>query len=550
MLDIAEQCFMRIADLLQIVSKTVRQVFLKYSLPEQFKDGSVLELMSPSGFLEGIKDIGFDDVTELEAACLMKVLAKPELDNSVILNEFVLIMENFGVPVVSEEEEYENDYIPDSEDEEEKEPVVEGDDKKKADKTKKKNSIQIKFEVLDEKGTKILKKLARFLLERYMHPREFFGPTIKKEIIGKRKCKVEVIKLHDFYLRIKLASIRKKLKENVTLNQFLAIDGEKFAGFVQVKRLIKSLEVVAEGEQEQIVKEQEEKLAAEMEKREKEELDRKEKGLPPLTEEEYADEKKAGDKKGKDFLNSAGVKQENLGEVLKLGGKISPKGEKEEKKKTKYTSSTLGVPVQLNTIEEDLHETQTSHYSYQVKEGDHSERATSRHGLSNSNNLRNSNTLHEVDDQSRRSANMIGGLPMGHSVQSGDYSGGSQGSSSKMKARDIDNNNDISIEAFLPKKKADKSTTDRPHHITDSLKKYSIKEEMIEDDLAADKPRGAQTTSQSLAKDPTDDYDIDLEEVEQKMQQELEAEVDKQYSRMQEDEDDYSDEEFKEDKLK
>jgi hypothetical protein len=49
---------------------------------------------------------------------------------------------------------------------------------------KKKPKMEIKFEILDEKGNKILKKLARFLLERFMHPREFFGPTIKKEIIG------------------------------------------------------------------------------------------------------------------------------------------------------------------------------------------------------------------------------------------------------------------------------------------------------------------------------------------------------------------------------
>jgi hypothetical protein len=47
----------------------------------------------------------------------MKVLAKPELDNAVILNEFVLIMENFGVPVLAEEDEYENDYIQDSDNE-------------------------------------------------------------------------------------------------------------------------------------------------------------------------------------------------------------------------------------------------------------------------------------------------------------------------------------------------------------------------------------------------------------------------------------------------
>lgn len=137
MLDIAEQCFMRIADLLHVVQKTVRAVFLRYSSPEEFKDGSVLELMSPRGFLEGVRELGFDDVTELEAACLMKVLAKPELDNAVILNEFVLIMENFGIPALVEEDEYENDYFPDTEDEQaegdkkEEEPVKPAEDEDK-----------------------------------------------------------------------------------------------------------------------------------------------------------------------------------------------------------------------------------------------------------------------------------------------------------------------------------------------------------------------------------------------------------------------------------
>ena len=54
----------------------------------------------------------------------MKVLAKPELDNAVILNEFVLIMENFGIPPIVEEDEAENDYAPtDDEEEKDKEPV-------------------------------------------------------------------------------------------------------------------------------------------------------------------------------------------------------------------------------------------------------------------------------------------------------------------------------------------------------------------------------------------------------------------------------------------
>ena len=69
-----------------------------------------------------MRDTGFEDVTEMEAACLMKVLAKPELDNAVILNEFVLIMENFGIPALGlEEDEYENDYVPDTDEDEEAE---------------------------------------------------------------------------------------------------------------------------------------------------------------------------------------------------------------------------------------------------------------------------------------------------------------------------------------------------------------------------------------------------------------------------------------------
>ena len=98
--------------------------------------------MSPRGFLEGIREVGFDDVTEMEAACLMKVLAKPELENAVILNEFVLIMENFGIPAVTEEDEYENDYIPDSD--------AEKDDKKEED-SKNEKSKDDKEETATEK---------------------------------------------------------------------------------------------------------------------------------------------------------------------------------------------------------------------------------------------------------------------------------------------------------------------------------------------------------------------------------------------------------------
>ena len=269
MLDVAESCFMRIADLLHSKRETVKQVFGKYAEQEPFKD-AVLDLVQPRDFLKGVKELGFDDITEIEAACLMKVLAKPELEGQIILNEFVLIMENFGIPATTDEDEYENDYLPDTDTEQVDEELPEmpkGDNLTieerftrayvMAKKSNCKNPLLVKFSDMPARAYKCLKKLARFLLERYMHPREFFGPTIKKEVIG--VCKVEVIKLHEFYLRLKLASIRKKLKEKPELNEFLAIDGDKHPGFVHVKKMIKVLELIAEGEQEELIKEAKEK---------------------------------------------------------------------------------------------------------------------------------------------------------------------------------------------------------------------------------------------------------------------------------------------------
>ena len=57
----------------------------------------MLELLSPIGFLEGIKELGVIDLEEVEVACLMRVLTKPNLDNAILVKELVQIMENFGI---------------------------------------------------------------------------------------------------------------------------------------------------------------------------------------------------------------------------------------------------------------------------------------------------------------------------------------------------------------------------------------------------------------------------------------------------------------------
>ena len=56
----------------------------------------------------------------MEAACLLRVLTKPELDSAIILNELVLIMENFGVVDNYEDDDDEDDYMPDEEENDQK----------------------------------------------------------------------------------------------------------------------------------------------------------------------------------------------------------------------------------------------------------------------------------------------------------------------------------------------------------------------------------------------------------------------------------------------
>ena len=95
MLDIAERCFMRIAEAILEAGVTVRQAFSPFIIREEF-EGETLELLSPIGFLEGVKELGVTDLEEVEVACLMRVLTKADLENAILLRELIVIMDNFG----------------------------------------------------------------------------------------------------------------------------------------------------------------------------------------------------------------------------------------------------------------------------------------------------------------------------------------------------------------------------------------------------------------------------------------------------------------------
>ena len=262
---------------------------------------------------------------------------------------------------------------------------------------------------IDAKGIKILRKVARFLLKQFLHPREFFGKAITKDKIKtkKREFHLDVLKFKDFYLRIKIANIRKRLVENESLNNELCLDRKTHKDLINVKLMVKALEELAEEEQKALI--EEEKVAAEKLAKEKEkdglvketitasdvETPRSESKTPDLTEDKKDDEESKGNnkeesKKGK----SKDEAKDSYGlDPMKFGNAAI-------RSKNNGTHSPLLGERQfanLVTIEEDKNETQTSNYIENASEREDSK-------LFSSNNFRGSTYNMEFEDGDKASS--------------------------------------------------------------------------------------------------------------------------------------------------
>ena len=82
-----------------------------------------------------------------------------------------------------------------------------------------------------------------------------------------------MMKFKDFYLKIKIASIRKRLTENESLNTEIAIDAKTHKDLINVKLMVKALEELAEEEQKKLI--EEEREAFEKQQKEMEESKQK-----------------------------------------------------------------------------------------------------------------------------------------------------------------------------------------------------------------------------------------------------------------------------------
>lgn len=103
MLDVAEQVFQKIAKALVDQKKSIRETFgTKVSIIEEFEGEENVALIMPNDFLDTIQEIGVSDLINLDIACIMRVLSKPEMNDSIKLDEFEVLMANFGCNIEPE----------------------------------------------------------------------------------------------------------------------------------------------------------------------------------------------------------------------------------------------------------------------------------------------------------------------------------------------------------------------------------------------------------------------------------------------------------------
>ena len=196
------------------------------------------------GLLEGIKALEIEDLTEKEIGFLMRVLTKPELDGSIVLHEFLQIMENLGL-YDDDGQGSPGDMDPrDGQQMDTEQPTGESPPQKK-----KKKGQQLDLSKLDKKSVKIMVTLMVHLLQTDMTTQDFFSEVIFEQNV-KTKSKqfvLHLINADDFFRVLQQKGIRSKSTEHENLREFLQLNAEN-PNLIVVKNIRKALEQMAENE--------------------------------------------------------------------------------------------------------------------------------------------------------------------------------------------------------------------------------------------------------------------------------------------------------------
>ena len=100
-LEMAEGIFQQVAEKLIESKQTVREVFDKESMIHVFPSyDNVKNVVAITAlkFMDSMYRLGFSNINQLQIQCVMRVVAKPDLRNAILLEDLVTLLENYGVP--------------------------------------------------------------------------------------------------------------------------------------------------------------------------------------------------------------------------------------------------------------------------------------------------------------------------------------------------------------------------------------------------------------------------------------------------------------------
>lgn len=194
MISIAENCLIRIAEELLNKKLTIRQLF-KGEIIEEEIEGEKIELLFPTTFLDGIQKLGITEFSDLENACLMNVLAKPQLENTILLDELIDIMENLGIPdgenMSPEQDDDIDDGSPPQKQQETPEPTQENKPKKKG----------VDVNSLSDDAKMLLLNLIVYLEQESMTVANLYEDVKYQQMVKtkKKQTSVDIVPAEDFF---------------------------------------------------------------------------------------------------------------------------------------------------------------------------------------------------------------------------------------------------------------------------------------------------------------------------------------------------------------
>ena len=93
MFQIAENTLLKIAEVFLERGTTISELYKSNIIEIKYEEHS-LPIITPEVFIEGLRVLEVDNISELELACLMNVLVKPQLANGILIEELESIIQN------------------------------------------------------------------------------------------------------------------------------------------------------------------------------------------------------------------------------------------------------------------------------------------------------------------------------------------------------------------------------------------------------------------------------------------------------------------------